>query len=145
MLILRKFVHIFSNHNTLLNCTTWPSNAATKQNKWWGCLLVAIYPSLYKAHRENCPKALTPCPYGCGATILNEDRVSHAESCPQKPVVCRLCQEAIAVDESSSGCPPLVSPPPSHFNMNMHNLWRKMSTQITACKVLSSDYCHFVM
>ena len=97
-----------------------------------------LYPSFYKAHWENCPKALTPCPYGCGAMILNGDRITHAESCPQKPVVCRLCKKTV---ESSSGCPPLVGPPPSHYNMKMHDLWWKMSTQITACKVCTHTTC----
>lgn len=87
-----------------------------------------MYPSFYKVHWEKCPKALTPCPYGCGATILNEDRVSHAEACPQKPVVCRLCQKAV-------GSFQLVGPPPSHFNMKMHDLWWKMSTRIAACNI----------
>ena len=41
----------------------------------------------------------------------------------------------------SSGCPPLVGPPPSHYNMKMHDSWWKMSTQITACKVCTHTTC----
>ena len=144
MLILHKicpYIYIaLMTHPVKLYYSTWHSYAARTQCTWW-CLWIVIYSSFYKDHWRNCPKALTQCPYGCGATILNEDRVSHAESCPKKPVVCRLCQEAITVDESSSGCPPLVSPPPSHYNMKMHDLWQKMSMQITACKVCTCTTC----